>query len=260
MKQLFLVILLCVLYLTSFSQAQQWFGSYNHTYKNKSGDYDTIPYRMLIPESDESNKLPLIIWLHGKGERGRDNKKQLTNGVEIIADSVFNGRYRAIIVAPQCPQDKTWSIYDKTSLVMRQSSEPTEIEIQLMELINNLINEYPVDKHRLYIVGISMGGFGVWDIITRWPDKFAAAVPICGGGDPSKAKILKNLSVWAFHGENDNVIKPSFTKDIMQELIKVQQNKTSKMTIYPNVGHGAWIPAFKENEILSWLFSKRKTD
>lgn len=258
MKKIIIAFCCLALVLPLPAQVESWFGTGQMVSKNKSGTDDTLRYRILIPEQEKLQKLPVILWLHGKGERGTDNKKQLTNGVDVLADSVIHGRYPAIIIAPQCPPDKYWSVYDKTAATMQQAVDPTEIELQLIALLNEVVKKNNVDASRIYIVGISMGGFGVWDMITRWPEKFAAAVPVCGGGDPSKAGLLKNMPVWAFHGEKDNIIKPSFTKDIMAELQELQPENTSRLTLYPETGHGAWVPAFKEKDLLNWLFSKKR--
>jgi len=219
---------------------------------------DTLPYRLYVAPSQKTTNPPLVLWLHGKGERGHDNVKQLGGALLSIADSVINGSYPAILLVPQCPADDYWSVYDKTKERMEQSTELTATEITLIALLNDVIKEHHADPSRIYIVGMSMGGFGVWDLVTRYPEKFAAAVPICGGGDPSKAGKLKHVPVWAFHGADDKVIRSSFTQEIMSELLNLQPQGMSKLTIYPGVGHNAWDYAVKEPGLLKWMFVQKK--
>lgn len=259
-RKLFFILFLLATGAAAQAQVKDQFSRELFVQQNTTtGLSDTLPYRLLQPPGDKSQPLPLIIWLHGKGERGKDNEKQLQNGVEIIADSVLhNPKYAAFILAPQCPPDQYWSVYDKTAAHMVQALDPTAVELHLLALINEVMRNYRVDASRVYIMGISMGGFGVWDMITRWPEKFAAAVPICGGGDPTKAPLLKNLPVRSYHGLKDKVINPAFTVEIMNELSSYQAEGTSLITLYPEVGHNAWDYAITDPGLLPWLFARRK--
>ncbi|RLD79019.1 MAG: phospholipase, partial [Bacteroidetes bacterium] len=121
-----------------------------------------------------------------------------------------------------------------------------------MDFIDSLVKKYSIDENRIYITGLSMGGFGTWDAIARYPDKFAAAVPICGGGDENTAKLIVDIPIWAFHGADDRVVKVERSRNMINAIKK--QGGNPLYTEYEGVGHGSWIPAYKETELLKWLF------
>jgi predicted peptidase len=125
-----------------------------------------------------------------------------------------------------------------------------------MELIDQLQGKYPVDASRLYITGLSMGGFGTWDALQRWPDRFAAAVTICGGGDTRMAAKIAHVPIWVFHGARDPVVKPDRSRKMVQ-AIKDAGGKP-KYTEYPQAGHDSWTATYKDPEVLKWLFAQRK--
>ena len=143
---------------------------------------DTLKYRQLMSDFDQRSKYPLVIFLHGSGERGDDNEAQLKWGVKNFASSKVMSLHQPIVIAPQCPKDATWGNYDYST--MKLKSPPTRPMELLIELIEDAISNLPVDTNRIYITGLSMGGFGTFDALSRHPDLFAAAVPVCGGGDP----------------------------------------------------------------------------
>lgn len=220
---------------------------------------DTLPYLIHSP-SDQSASYPLVIWLHGKGERGKNNQSQFQNGVEILLDSMkLNPTYQGYLLIPQCPVTSTWSFYDKTLPRIKMTEDAPRIQQILMALIHDVLANEKVDRKRIYLCGISMGGFGVWDIAMRYPDLFAAIIPICGGADPTRASLIKHLPVWAFHGEKDPVVAPQFTTEIMQELESLQSEQLgSRYSLLKEVGHNAWDYALKEPSLLPWMFSKKK--
>jgi predicted peptidase len=136
---------------------------------------------------------------------------------------------------------------------------PTKPSVPLklaFELLDKLTAELPVDKQRLYVTGLSMGGFGTWDAIARRPQYFAAAIPICGGGDTAQAPKLVSLPVWAFHGDKDPVVKPNRTRDMIETIRKA--GGTPKMTMYPGVQHDSWNHAYADPAVLEWLFAQKK--
>lgn len=226
---------------------------------------DTLPYRILLPQDyNASKKYPLILFLHGAGERGNDNEKQLVHGAKLFLRDSIRKNYPAIVVFPQCAANSYWSnvsiITDsiqKTRIFsFKPDGEPTKAMDLVLELLKELSDEYRLDKDRLYVGGLSMGGMGTFELVRRKPKTFAAAFPICGGANAATAKRLKGPSWWIFHGLKDNVVDPVYSK-IMAAAIR-DQGADVKLTLYPEAGHNSWDDAFAEKELMSWMFSKHK--
>ena len=219
-----------------------------------------MPYRLLVPE-DSASAYPLVLFFHGSGERGKDNKKQLVHGVERFARPDSRSRYPCFVLAPQCPID-----LDKQPMMWTGERErmhllklTPEVAIPLrtaLELLNMIEGNYPIDRDRIYITGISMGGYAAWEALIRHPQRFAAAIPVCGGGDVSHADRIKNIPVWAFHGSDDPVVPVECSRS----MIKMIKNAGGQplYTEYPGVGHNSWDRAYAEPELLSWLFSQKR--
>ena len=171
---------------------------------------DTLNYRMLFPDADPLRKYPLVIFLHGSGERGNDNEAQLKWGVMNFATDQNMTLHPAIVIAPQCPEPMSWSNVkrgkDNDDIALQP--EPSKPMALVIGLIRRLIKTMPVDTNRIYITGLSMGGLGTYDAIERYPDLFAAAVPVCGGGDTSLAASIAHIPIWIFHGAEDPAVKP----------------------------------------------------
>ncbi|MBE2247310.1 MAG: hypothetical protein IAE67_08630 [Candidatus Competibacteraceae bacterium] len=220
---------------------------------------DTLRYQYRLPR-DDGNKKPLLIWLHGKGERGRDNKKPFANGAPAIYDSIqSNPDYDCFFIIPQCPLNQYWSFYDKSQPRIKQSEDTPVVQHMLMQFLKDWLVSYPnADKNRVYGMGISMGGFGIWDIAIRNPGFFAAIIPVCGGADPTLAPTLQYTPVWAWHGEKDKVVNPVFTLQMMHELFDLQQpDMDSRLNVLQGVGHNAWDYLSQEPTLLKWLFEKK---
>lgn len=215
---------------------------------------DSLPYRQLISDYDTNSKYPLVIFLHGAGERGNDNEAQLKWGVMNFASSQVMKMHRPIVIAPQCPKGQKWANYSYDNVSFQSS--PTKPMKLLLELIQQTIKKYPVDTNRIYITGLSMGGFGTFDAITRNPDLFAAAIPVCGGGDTSKAKVISEIPLWIFHGALDSTINPMLSQKMVAALTKVGANPG--FTQYPEVGHFSWIAAYSDTMMIDWLFRQQK--
>ncbi len=222
---------------------------------------DTLPYRILYPpDFKPSEKYPLILFLHGSGERGNDNEAQLLNGGDYFLTQINQNEVKAVVVVPQCPADGYWSSVNRTEIDGRpnfdfsEDREPTRALSMVMALVENLRNEPWVDQSRLYVGGLSMGGMGTYELIYRQPDWFAAAFVICGDGKPEKAELFAGkTSVWFFHGDADDVVPVESSKALYQGILSA--GGYAKLTIYPGVGHASWVPAFNDPELMKWLLS-----
>lgn len=220
-----------------------------------------LPYRILFPENyQKSKKYPLVLVLHGAGERGRDNEKQLIHGSKLFLDSLVRKKYPAIVVFPQCPEDSYWSSVkidrSKTPPAFdfnytRPATEPLSLAMLLVE---QLIREERVETKCVYITGLSMGGMGTFEAVHRYPDTFAAALPICGGGDTLRYRKVRT-PFWVFHGTDDAVVDVSYSRAMVAKL-KEEKVKV-KYTEYPGVNHNSWDNAFSEPDFLKWMFDKR---
>lgn len=219
-------------------------------------DGKTLPYRLLKPAGYDEAKgpYPLLIFLHGAGERGVDNRLQLVHGKPLMRRAA--AEYGCFVLVPQCPGEMTWAgrhWEDSKHALTEKPSQPMRL---LLQLIDEVEETYPIDRDRLYIMGLSMGGFGTWEMIQRRPERFAAAVPICGGGDEKLAGQLAKIPIWAFHGDKDGVVKVTRTRDIIAAI--KQAGGEPKYTEYTGVGHNCWNQAFNEVGLLEWLCAKKK--
>lgn len=203
-----------------------------------------------------NKQFPLIIWLHGSGECGNDNKKQFCNGIEYLDSLLDTQKYQAFLYAPQCPEQNQWSVYQDKFEIHQFSDSATKVEVRLMQTIEYLTKKHPIDQKRIYLIGLSMGGYAVWDLLARYPGQFAAGIPICGGGDPKIAKLYCNSPVWAFHGKRDDIVNVENTIQIIDAIKSQECQIDTKMTIYPDQNHGCWGRAVREPGMLDWLFSK----
>lgn len=217
----------------------------------------SIPYRQLSPEKiAEGTTYPLVLFLHGAGNRGTDNKAQLQWGLPVFATAENRAKHPCFVLAPQCPNDKRWVEVDWGSSAHTMPAEASENLALALELIDQAVKSLPVDKSRIYICGLSMGGYGTWDAISRRPDFFAAAIPVCGGADLAQAPKLTKLPIWAFHGEKDTVVKPARTTGMIEAV--TQAGGHPKSTLYADVQHDSWIRAFNDPVTLDWLFAQSR--
>ena len=218
---------------------------------------ETLPYRLLKPKVyDAEQAYPLVVFLHGMGERGSDNVSQLVNGVsEFFASDAAMVRFPAVVIAPQCPDgedmnEASWSNWrDET----RGITKPTRLALEIVEAMRE---QFTIDSDRMYIGGLSMGGFGTWDVIQEYPDLFAAAFPICGGGDPEKAERIASLPLWVFHGAKDETVPPQLSRDMVRAIQEAGGHPG--YSEYPDVGHDSWTNAFEQPKLLAWLFSQKR--
>ncbi|NMC21274.1 MAG: prolyl oligopeptidase family serine peptidase [Thermogutta sp.] len=222
-----------------------------------NADGETLPYRLHLPEGyDPAKKYPLILFLHGAGERGDDNEAQLRNDEFLNLAAVPD--HPVILVAPQCPRDQWWSAIRRTpnglEAQLAEGGLAMKLTIQLLDAVQK---EFSVDPARRYVTGLSMGGFGTFDLVLRRPKDFAAAVPICGGGDESRAAEMKETAFWVFHGGADPVVPPALSQRMVEALKKA--GAEVRYTEYPGVGHNSWRWAYHEPELAAWLFSHARS-
>jgi len=228
---------------------------------------DTLPYRILFPlDFDPAKKYPMVLVLHGAGERGNNNDDQLKYGTNLFLTDSIRDKYPAIVIYPQCPAQGYWSnvkieidsstrkdkFYFQTNDV-----PPTKAMTLLLGLVDNFLDKPYVDRHKVYVGGLSMGGMGTFEIIGRRPNIFAAAFAICGGDNTLNAKkYAKKVPIWIFHGERDSVV-PYTHSESMVTAIK-EAGGDPRYTLYMHDDHNCWDDAFKEPGLIPWLFSNTK--
>jgi len=182
----------------------------------------TLPYRLCLPDFyDPQQKYPLVLALHGAGERGTDNQIHINvhRMATSWADSANQKKHPCFVVAPQCPEDNRWVDNDWSEGEFRMSDIPTSNEmLTVVDLLDSLTKEFSVDTNRFYITGLSMGGYGTWDMITRYPNMFAAAIPMSGGGDSTRVERIKHIPIWAFHGEKDSTVPVEGSRSMISAL------------------------------------------
>lgn len=222
------------------------------------GQGNKLLYRLLKPKDYQpQEKYPLVLFLHGAGERGDDNKKQLMHGMGDFASDEIMEKYPCFVIAPQCPNGQQWANVPWSDDSHTMPKEPSESLRLTLALVAALQKEFSIDADRLYVTGLSMGGFGTWDAIQRRPELFAAAVPICGGGDTAQAKAIAHIPVWAFHGDQDTAVKTQRSRDMIAALKAA--GGSPKYTEYPGVGHNSWSAAYADPMMYQWLFEQRLT-
>ena len=256
-----LTLFICLLSIYTMSQAQDY--SIFEKKRIVQGS-DTLPYRLLLPENyDPAKKYPLIFFLHGAGERGNDNERQLIHGSKLFVKEEVRKNFPAIVVLPQCSKDDYWSNVirsidnnDHISYTFLPGGEPTRAMELLQHLLKFILEKYPVKKDQVYIGGLSMGGMGTFELVRRNPGVFAAAFPICGGAHPSTATELTKTAWWIFHGGKDDVVVPGFSEKMVDALQKAKADV--QFTLYPQANHNSWDSTFAEPKLLPWLFSHHK--
>lgn len=253
----FLVVLLLSL---SFGLSAQDFSLFEKkTYKASNGT--ELPYRLLLPaDYDRTKSYPLVLFLHGAGERGNDNEKQLVHGAKLFLTDENRKNFPAIVVIPQCPTDSYLAnvVIDRSvnpyKITFDYSKPATAPLTAVIELVNSIFKEEAVNKKRVYITGLSMGGMGTFEAVYRNPKLFAAAAPICGGGDTVRYnKKAAKVPFRIFHGDQDAVVGVNESRAMVAKLKSLKANV--RYTEYPGVNHNSWDNAFAEPDFMSWLFS-----
>lgn len=197
-----------------------------------------LDYLLYLPPGydKEEKSWPLVLFLHGAGESGQDLNKVKIHGPPKLVEA--GKEFPFILVSPQAPR-MGWDVQT------------------LNALLDNMIANYKVDKDRIYVTGLSMGGFGTWALAAAYPDRFAALVPICGGGNTADAKKLNYLPIWVFHGAKDNVVPPS-RSETMVNALKEAGATHIKFTLYPNANHDSWTETYNNPEMWNWLLQQKR--
>lgn len=225
-----------------------------------SGDSSKqFKYRLMKPAKIEpGKKYPIVLFLHGAGERGSDNEIQLKYLPQSMATAERREKYPCFVLAPQCEAGALWV---KVAWSDEESTPMAEMATDQMQAVIGMLKETlanePIDDSRVYLTGLSMGGYGSWYLGQRHPELFAAVAPVCGGGDETAGAQLKDMPVWAFHGDNDTAVPV----DRSRRMIKAVEaaGGSPKYTEYPGMGHHSWIPAYDEKSgLLKWMFSQRR--
>lgn len=226
---------------------------------------DTLRYRVSFPPHYRLDKrYPLLVFLHGSGERGNDNEAQLIHGGRLFASDSVRALFPAIVIFPQCPKDSTWNYIravtdsvTKARVFTFPDGNATVPAILVKQLVDEMAASGKIDARRLYLGGLSLGGMGTFDMLARYPGFFAAAFPICGAGDADKGiSFARKTAVWIFHGEKDPVVDVKYSRAYYQVLQKA--NADVKYSEYPGVGHDSWNNAFAEKSLVEWLLSKKR--
>lgn len=231
-------------------------------FTDKSGH--SLPYRLLPPVlTDPNASYPLIVFLHGSGERGIENERQLIHGGKLFADSLRRIQYPAYILFPQCPTEMTWSSVNiDTSrypliLSYNYQSAPEWPMTATIELIEYISKNYKIDKSRIYLSGLSLGGMAVFEFVYRYPKLFAAALPICGGGNAKQYdKRVRSVPFRIYHGDADKAVDVEESRQMVKRL-KQLRCKVDYIE-YPGVGHNSWNNAFADSEFLNWMFKQKR--
>ncbi|MCB7482571.1 prolyl oligopeptidase family serine peptidase [Christiangramia sediminis] len=229
-------------------------------------DEDTLNYRILYPKDFSIEKqYPVVLVLHGAGERGNNNEAQLVHGSDLFLMEKNREEFPAIVIFPQAPKDDYWAKVEvKRDTIpfqfdFKNKQEPTKSLKMVMELMDSIVEKDFVIKEKVYVGGLSMGGMGTYEILYKKPEMFAAAFAICGGANTEIAEgYPKGFNIWIFHGENDDVVPPRFSKSMARAINHHGGN--AKLSLYPEDNHNSWDSAFSEPYFLPWLFSQNRTE
>ena len=210
--------------------------------KSADGTTPTLHFWLFTPDGYQpagttgAKKWPLLMFLHGSGERGDDLELVKKWGPPKLVEG--DPDFPFVLLSPQCPADQRWNVD------------------HLDQLLDNAISQYNVDPARVYVTGLSMGGRGAWALAAKSHQKIAAAIPICGGGDPATAADLIDLPIWVFHGEADEVVEIEESRRMMAAVLAAGGKKI-RITTYAGVGHNSWSATYANPQIYEWLLSKR---
>lgn len=226
-----------------------------------SSDGDSLLYRFLRPEvMKPGKKYPLVLFLHGAGERGNNNERQLMNGGQMFLNPVNREKYPAFVLFPQCPSDQYWGYIERpksfTPSEMPLGEEINPVFRTLKQLLDSYLAMPEVDKKRIYIIGLSMGAMGTYDMVSRYPEIFAAAIPICGTVNPERLFAAKDIKFRIFHGDADGIVTVEGSRGAYKALKAAGADV--EYIEFPGCDHGSWHPAFNYPGFMDWLFKQKK--
>lgn len=222
----------------------------------------TIPYRFFVPPVyDKATQYPLVLWLSGGAGRGSNNRNQISFG-NVLGAHVWTtpenqAKRPCFVIAPQCPENQTWSEGKDPVTNNPLGVKPAAPLLLALEIVRDLQKRFRIDARRLYVTGQSMGGFGTWSLIETYPNMFAAAIPLCGAGDPTQAAKLTKIPIWAFHGAKDEVVTVEGSRSMVAAIRKAGGNP--RYTEYPDTNHDVWTKAFNEPDLLPWVFAQKRS-
>jgi predicted peptidase len=244
--------LICIVYIFTFlvgcaqmekskMKSQPAAGQHPCAFEKKIRKTVGCNYLLFLPEGygTEKQPWPLLMFLHGVGERGNDLRLVKKHGPPKLVEKQTD--FGFIVLSPQCPEDGWW---------------PEETEV-LINLLDDVVSRYDVDAERIYLTGLSMGGYGAWALAATYPERFAAVAPICGGGSLYMALKLKETPVWVFHGAKDNIIPLEESEKMVDAINKFGGN--AKLTVYPDAGHDSWTATYDNQELYDWFLKHRKS-
>ena len=223
-------------------------------YTGESGE--NLHYQILKPANyDPAKSYPLVLFLHGSGGRGSSNIRNLVDAevpAHLASDSV-RGQYPAFYLVPQCPGPNTWS---RSKSLARSNRSRPPVDHLVIGLVEEIIAAYPVDRSRLYVTGLSMGGFGSFGVVYARPEMWAASVPVCGGWATQESERFTRVPMWLFHGALDTAVPVDFSRGMYRAIKELGGN--IKYTEYPDVKHNAWVNAYRDPELWKWMFAQRQ--
>ena len=254
MKKTFL--LLSALLLSAFVLSAQ------EEYERKvfiSAEGDSLQYRLLEPENMKADEAyPLVLFLHGAGERGRDNNIQLSHGGQMFLNPANREKHPAFVIFPQCPPEGYWTFSGrpKSFLDMPGDEDQTQVMRTLKALLDSYLANPNVDKSRIYVMGLSMGGMATYDLVSRFPEIFAAAIPICGAVKQGRLCAAKDVKFRIFHGDADDIVPVECSRIAYRDL--KEAGADVEYIEFPGCNHGSWNPAFNYPDFMEWLFAQKK--
>jgi predicted peptidase len=241
MRHILLLPLLTLLLVGCAADQPQAFtpGQSQQTFQTTVSQDVTLKYLLHLPADygTDDRVWPTMLFLHGAGERGANLDLVKVHGPPKLAAA--DPGFPFIVISPQCPQNDWWS--DET------------MQLALLALLDEVSDAYAIDEDRLYVTGLSMGGYGTWGLVARQPNRFAAIAPICGGGDPAKAASFAHVPVWAFHGGKDSVVPVRRTQEMIEALRAT--GAEARLTIYPDAEHDSWTETYANPKLYEWLLS-----
>jgi predicted peptidase len=231
----------------------------NHRFTDPEGGL-SLPYRLFVPGGGSAQRsCGLLLFLHGTGECGDDNTAQLKNDALGFTRPEVQEGYPTIVVYPQCPLGMQWvdapSIDGTYCLTQTPESKALAASVKLLTALQA---QHRVDPRRLLVTGLSMGGYGAWDVVARYPGMFAGVLAVCGGGDPAQAPLMRALGWWSFHGDRDQSVPVSGARRMIEALR--QAGGKPRYTEVAGSGHDVWTVAYRDVEVMRWLLAQRQYD